>query len=59
MSYILVMFIYAGVLAKGDSVTLHSVSGFKTEQACITAGKLGNRFVSGTTKEYVFTCMPQ
>lgn len=59
MSYILVMFIYAGSFAKGDSVSLLSVPNFKTEQACMVAGKSGEKFVIGTAKEYRFMCVPQ
>jgi hypothetical protein len=59
MSYILVMYIYAGMLAKGDSVTLLSVPNFKTEHSCMIAGKAGEKFVSGTSKEYKFMCVPQ
>lgn len=59
MSYVLVMFIYAGAFAKGDSVSLLSVPNFKTEHSCLVAGKAGERFVSGTAKEYKFMCVLQ
>jgi hypothetical protein len=57
MSFVLVMYIYAGMLAKGDSVTLYSVDGFKTEQACQAAGKRAEPLVDGSTKSYRFVCL--
>lgn len=59
MSYILVMYIYAGVFAKGDSVTMLSVPGFKTVVACKAAGRAGSPLIEGSTKEYRFICLEQ
>jgi orotidine-5'-phosphate decarboxylase len=59
MTWILVLYIYAGAFAHGDSVTLHSIPGFKTEADCKTAGEAGKILVSGSTKEYVYTCLKQ
>jgi hypothetical protein len=57
MSYVLVMYIYAGMMAKGDSVTLSQVDGFTSMQSCQEAGKAGERLVGGSTKEYRFVCL--
>lgn len=57
MTWVLVMYIYAGVFAKGDSVALHSVEGFTTQAACQQAGDAAKNFVSGTSKEYKFVCV--
>lgn len=50
------MFIYAGAWAKGDSVALHSIPGYSSEQVCQMEGKRGAKLVNGTTKEYKFEC---
>jgi hypothetical protein len=55
--WILVMYIYAGVLAQGDSVTLTSIPDFATKQACIQAGQDARGLVSGSAKEYRFVCL--
>ena len=52
----LIIFIYAGVFAKGDSVAIHSVK-FDTEQACIAAGNKTKTLVDGTAKEAKFVCV--
>lgn len=55
-TWTLVIFIYAGMFAKGDSVALHSVPGYTTEAACAAEGKRGTDFVTGSSKEYKFKC---
>lgn len=57
MSWTLVLYIYAGVLAKGDSVTLLSVPGFKSEQHCSAAGGASKPLVNGSAKELRFVCL--
>lgn len=59
MSYVLVMYIYAGMLAKGDSVALQVIEGFTSEETCNVAGTHGNELVKGSTKDYRFTCLPK
>lgn len=39
MSYVLVVFLYAGAMSGGDSVALTNVPGFKSEASCVAAGK--------------------
>jgi len=53
----LVIYIYAGVLAKGDSVTLNNVSGFRSEAHCAAAGSALKPLVSGSAKELRFVCL--
>ena len=48
MSYILVMYIYAGALSKGDSVTITHIDNFKTESLCRAAGDEGKKLVQNT-----------
>ena len=55
-AFYLVIYIYAGMLAKGDSVSLVSIPQ-PSEQACNTAGKQAEQLVKGTAKELRFICV--
>ena len=57
--FILVIYIYAGMLAKGDSVAIQPIYGFKTEAQCQEAGRKAEPLVKGSAKEYRFICMEQ
>lgn len=57
MTYILVMYIYAGIMANGDSVTLVNAGEFNSIDACNAAGMSGNQLVKGTAKEYRYLCL--
>jgi len=59
MSWTLVIYIYAGVFAKGDSVAITHITNFKTEASCTAAGKATKPLVSGTAKELEFVCIRQ
>lgn len=59
MSYVLVLYIYAGMLSKGDSVALQVIEGFTSEEACQVAGIHANELVKSTIKEYRFSCIPK
>ena len=59
MSWILVLFVHAGMLSEKDSMALTSVQGFKTEAACTTAGKQSEALAKRTTKEVRFVCVKQ
>ena len=59
MEYILVAYIYAGMMAKGDSVALTKIDTFPTQQSCIDAGEMMKPFVSGSTKNYLYKCLPK
>ncbi len=59
MSWILVLFVHAGMLSEKDSMALTSVPGFKTEAACQTAGKQSEALAKRTTKEVKFVCVKQ
>jgi hypothetical protein len=56
MSFVLVMYIYAGVLARGDSVAIHSVP-MPSMEACQREGKRGEELVKGSAKDYRFVCL--
>ena len=56
-AWVLLIYVYAGVWAKGDSVTLHSLEGFSSQASCQQAGESGKMLVSGTSKEFRFVCI--
>ena len=59
MSWTLVIYIYAGMLAKGDSVTLTHIPNFKSEAHCAAAGNVAKPLVHGSAKELRFVCIRQ
>lgn len=59
MTWVLVLFIHAGMLSDKDSMAVTSVQGFKTEAACLTAGKQSEALGKRTTKEVKFVCLKQ
>lgn len=56
MEWILVMYIYAGMLAKGDSVVMATVP-MASQEICQREGKKGEALVGGSAKEYRFLCL--
>ena len=56
MSWVLVIYIYAGAMAQGDSVTLTSVP-MSTQELCESAGQELDPLVSGTTKVVRYVCL--
>jgi len=59
MSYVLVLFLHAGMLSQKDSMALTTVPGFRTEAACLAAGKASEALGQRTTKEVRFVCLKQ
>ena len=59
MTWVLVLFIHAGILSDKDSMALTNVPGFKTETACLAAGKQSEALAKRTTKEVKFVCLKQ
>lgn len=59
MTYILVLFLHAGMLSDKDSMALTTVPGFKTEADCQTAGTASKALGKGTTKDVKFVCLKQ
>ena len=57
MSWILVMYIYAGVWAKGDSVAMNTIEGFSSIATCQAAGEKFKPLVNSTSKESRFVCL--
>lgn len=58
-TWILVLYIYAGPMAEGDSVAMLQVSGFKSAQECGERGKTSERLTAGSTKVLRFVCLEQ
>jgi hypothetical protein len=59
MTWILVLFVHAGVLSNADSMALTTVPGFKLESACQAAGIKSQALAQRTTKEVRFVCVKQ
>ena len=59
MSWVLVLFLHAGMLSEKDSMAVTSVPGFKSEAACLAAGKQSEQLGKRTTKEVKFVCLKQ
>jgi hypothetical protein len=57
MTWVLVLYIYAGTFAKGDSVTLTTIEGFSSKATCIEAGKQSEALVSNSAKEVRYVCV--
>lgn len=59
MNYVLVIFIYAGMLSDGDNVAVTRVEGFTSEKACIAAGEKSKQLVKHTQKALRYVCIPR
>lgn len=59
MTYVLVLFLHAGMLSQKDSMAVTTVPGFRTEAACLVAGKQSEQLGKLTTKEVKFVCLKQ
>ncbi len=57
MNWILIIYIYAGVLAQGDSVALTNIQGFTSESVCIAAGRTAEKLTVSSSKVYRFVCV--
>ena len=55
-AFYLVLYIYAGVMAKGDSVAMASIPQ-QSLQSCQESGKQAEHLVSGSTKTLRFICV--
>ena len=59
MTWILILFVHIGAGGGNDSNAITSVPGFKTEAACMKAGKDSKALVSFTVKDLNFVCVAQ
>lgn len=58
-TWVLILFVHAGVLSDKDSMTLTNVPGFASETVCQAAGKQAEALVKRTIKEVKFVCVKQ
>lgn len=58
-TWVLILFIHAGVLSSKDSVAVTNVTGFTSKKACDYAGELSKRLVNNTTKDIKYVCVKQ
>lgn len=56
MTWVLLVYIYAGAWAKGDSVTMYAVP-MASQEICEKNGEKLNSLVRGSTKEVRYVCM--
>ena len=59
MNWILIIFVHGSVLSNADSIAITNVPGFKTEAACMAAGKKSEDLTKGTAKATRFVCVKQ
>ncbi len=59
MTWILILFVHAGVLSDKDSMALTTVPGFKTEANCQAAGRAAEVLTKATTKATRWVCVKQ
>ncbi len=59
MTWVLVLFMHAGMMSDKDSMAVTNVPGFKTEASCQAAGKQSEALTKRTTKEVKFVCLKQ
>jgi len=57
MEWVLVIAMYAGIWASGDSTALTNVPGFTSKEECTAAGNASKELASGTKKEVKFVCV--
>lgn len=55
--WVLVVYIYAGFMAKGDSVTLQTIAGFSSQEVCQEAGRNLEHLTANSTKELRYECV--
>jgi hypothetical protein len=56
MEWVLILYIYAGVLAKGDSVALATIP-MRSQEVCEIAGKEAEVLTSNSTKSTRYVCV--
>lgn len=55
--WILVVFVYAGPWAKGDSVALATIPNFATQAECMAAGEVIKPMEKNTSKDFKYVCV--
>jgi len=57
MTWVLVIFMHAGMLSSKDSMALTTVEGFKSQASCVAAGKASEELGKSTTKDVRYVCV--
>ena len=57
MEWILIALIYAGPMARGDSVALQTLPWWSSKEQCQAAGKAMEPLVRATAKDLRFVCI--
>jgi hypothetical protein len=57
ISWTLILYIYAGAMSRGDSVTMTHVDNFSSRAVCEAAGNAARPLVKDTYKEFRFVCL--
>jgi hypothetical protein len=58
-TWILIVFVHAGMLSHKDSMALTTVPGFKNQTQCETAGRTSEQLGRHNTKEVKRVCVRQ
>lgn len=58
-TFVLILSMYAGMFADGDSVALTNVPGFNSKVECEEAGVAAQHLAAGTKKDVTFVCVKQ
>ncbi|CAB5221541.1 hypothetical protein UFOVP247_191 [uncultured Caudovirales phage] len=53
----MILFIYAGPMSNGDSVSLTNVSNFSSQKTCEVAGETAKSLAAGTYKVARYSCV--
>lgn len=56
-TWTLIILIYAGAWAEGDSVALDHIGGYPDKAACVAAGEAVKPMTANTTKETRYVCV--
>ena len=55
--WVLIIFAHVGMMGKGDSNALTTVSGFTSNITCMEAGAISKTLTQGTVKEINYKCV--
>lgn len=57
VSWVLVIYIFAGPMAKGDNVTITNIGGFHSPESCEAAGQQSQKLTENSLKLSRFLCV--
>jgi hypothetical protein len=59
IQFILIIFVHVGPMGDGNSNSLTSVTGFRSEAECVTAGEKAKKGFSVGVKSATYVCVKQ